>query len=123
MKKASKKTLALIDQLVLEKYPTARKIDSKHLKGYEFDGFYPIAQYVILEQEGANELGFDGESEDCEIVAIRFNIHDESNRIFFWEMNNYGEPDSSYGESNGELVTDSIDPYLCFETGLEQELY
>ena len=118
MKKASKKTLALIDQLVLEKYPTARKIDSKHLKDREFDEFYPIAHYVILEQKGADEFGFDGESEEYEIVAVRFNIHDSSNRIFFWEMNNYGEPDASYGESNGELV----DGELIIEFAREHEL-
>jgi hypothetical protein len=118
MKKVSKKTLALIDQLVLEKYPTARKIDSKHLRDREFDGFYPIAHYVILEQEGADEFGFDGESEEYEIVAVSFSMHAESKRIFFWEMNNYGEPDASYGESNGELV----DGELIIEFAREHEL-
>ena len=118
MKKANKQTLALIDKLVLEKYPTARKIDSKHLRDSDIDGFHPVAHYVILEQEGADEFGFDGECEDYEIVAVSFSAHTESNRIFFWEMNNYGEPDCSYGESNGELV----DGELVFETAREHEL-
>jgi len=45
MKKASKKTLALIDKLVLAKYPSARKVDDKIVQENlsDFDGFYPIA--------------------------------------------------------------------------------
>ena len=125
MKKVNEQTLATIDQLVLAKYPSARKVDDKIVQENlsDFDGFYPIAHYVILEIPGANDLGFNDDHDEYEVVAVSFSIHDETDRIFFWELNNYGEPDCSYGESNGELMTDSIEPYLVFETAREHEVY
>ena len=126
MQKVSKKTLATIDKLVLEKYPNARKVDFDLISDREFDDFSPVAHYVICDIPGADELGFNDEYENddtnYEVVALAFSIHNPTKRIFFWDMNNYGEPDCAYGESNGELMTDSIKPYLQFETAREHEV-
>lgn len=123
MKNVSNETLALIDKLVLQNYPKARKVDPELLDGYAVgpDGFYPIAHYIIKDIPGADELGFDDESkrsQRSQIVAVRFEIDDETGRIFFWNMNNYGEPDATWGASNGELV----DGKLVFEFGRENEM-
>jgi hypothetical protein len=125
MKKVSKETLALIDKLTFEKYPEALKVSSKNLRDYEWDGFIPVAYYVLLEQPGADVFGFDGESEDDEdyqIVGVSFCMHAESGRIFFWEMNNHGEPNNVWCESDGEFVTDGGEPRLIVEVAREHEL-
>lgn len=120
MKKPSKKTLARIDELMFAAYPGCRKVVDD-LSDRDFEEFSPIAFYIVKEIPGADKFGFNEDENGVDkymTVAVEFCVHEDSGRIFFFELNRFSETNNGWGESDGEFV----DGELVHEAGLEIEI-
>jgi len=116
---------AHVDKAVFAKYPNARKIDSALISDlYYTDGTHGIAYYIIQELPDADEFGRNEDlPEDFEVedgVALTVWQHDESSRIFFNILNEFGESHNSWGETDGEIFLDS--PELHFEIAADADV-
>ena len=93
---------AHVDKAVLAHYPNARKIDSALINDlYYEDGTHGIAYYILQELPYADEFGRSEDlPEDFEVsdpVALTVWQHDNTGRIFFNILNEFGESHNSWG--------------------------
>jgi hypothetical protein len=115
---------AMVDSVIKANYPTARKISDRLTKDLYLDeGFKSLGYYIVNELPGADEYGrvedFDREDlDEVDFVAVSVVQHIASGRIFVYQLNRFGEPEGSYGESSGEIINGKID----FEMGREADV-
>ena len=120
-----KQIQAHVDKAVFAKYENARKIDASLIKKlYYEDGTHGIAYYIIQELPKADKFGRNEDlPEDFEVedgVALTVWQHDESSRIFFNILNEFGESHNSWGETDGEIFLES--PELHFEIAADADV-
>ena len=114
MKKTKKQLLAQIESTIKSHFPTAKPISQSLVKELHFDDEFKMLSYFITESlPDADEYGrnedFDRDDlDDIEFVAISVIQHIDSGRIFFSKVNRFGESVNSYGETDGEIIEDTM---------------